>query len=194
MKTVILMRHSAIDRQPNLDPANPPLSLRGEMLAQRIFIHKELLNVTHVYSSPLRRAYDTARMSGRQVFADSRLVERVVGEPISTQESFWKMQYADHDFKNANGESMSEVKERMTSFMNELLLKIKDGETAVVVSHAGAICAYLLNFCNITVLNPAEKTREIIFGDKVVLSGRFRAPGAFILEWENDRLINMRYI
>lgn len=194
MKTVILMRHSAIDRQPNLDPTNPPLSLRGEMLAQRIFIHKELLNVAHVYSSPLRRAYDTARMSGRQVFADNRLVERVAGEPVSLQESFWEMQYADHDFKNPNGESMREVKERMTSFMNDLLLKIKDGETAVVVSHAGAICAYLMNFCNIKVLNPTEKTREITFRDTIVISGKIRTPGAFILEWENDSLINMRYI
>ena len=110
------------------------------------------------------------------------------------EEAFWEKQYLDHDFKNKDGESMNEVNARMTSFMNELLARIGEGETAVVVSHAGAICAYLLNFCKITVLNPDEKTREILFRDTVVLSGKIRTPGAFILEWENDSLINMRYI
>ena len=188
------MRHSSVERLPYVVPNDTPLSLRGEMLAQRIFIHKELLKISHAYSSPYKRAYDTARLSGRQVFADQRLVERNWGDPSTMEEAFWEKQYLDHDFKNKDGESMNEVNARMTSFMNELLARIGEGETAVVVSHAGAICAYLLNFCKITVLNPDEKTREILFRDTVVLSGKIRTPGAFILEWENDSLINMRYI
>lgn len=194
MKTIILMRHSAVERLPNVAPNDTPLSLRGEMLAQRIFIHKELLKVSRAYSSPYKRAYDTARLSGRQVFADQRLVERDWGDPSTMEESFWEKQYLDHDFKNKDGESMNEVMTRMTSFMNELLSKVSEGETAVVVSHAGAICAYLLNFCKITVLNPEEKTREITFRDAVVLNGMIRTPGAFILEWENDHLMNLRYL
>ncbi|MBQ8382370.1 MAG: histidine phosphatase family protein [Clostridia bacterium] len=194
MKTVILMRHSAVDRLPNIDPNDTPLSLRGEMLAQRIFIHKDLQSIRSVYSSPYKRAYDTARMSGRQVFSDPRLVERVWGDPSTMEESFWERQFLDHDFKNTNGESLNEVKARMTSFMNDLLSKINEEETAVAVSHAGAICAYLLNFCTITVLNAQEKTREISFRGNVIHSGKIKTPSAFILEWENGDLINLRYL
>ena len=136
MKTIILMRHSAVEKMPHIHPNDTPLSLRGEMLAQRIFIHNELLNVRHVYASPYKRAYDTARMSGRQVFSDSRLVERDWGDPSTMDESFWEKQYSDYDFKNSNGESMNEVKARMTSFVNELLPKLQEGDSAVIVSHA----------------------------------------------------------
>ena len=192
MKTIILMRHSAVEKMPHIHPNDTPLSLRGEMLAQRIFIHNELLNVRHVYASPYKRAYDTARMSGRQVFSDSRLVERDWGDPSTMDESFWEKQYSDYDFKNSNGESMNEVKARMTSFVNELLPKLQEGESAVIVSHAGAICAYLLNFCDITVLNAKEKLREIKFRDNVIHSGKLKTPSAFILKWRNDDLVDLR--
>ncbi len=194
MKTIILIRHSAVERLPNINPNDTPLSLRGEMLAQRLFIHKELQNIRHVYSSPYKRAYDTARMSGRQVIADYRLVERDWGDPSTMDESFWEKQYIDHDFKNTNGESFNDVKERMTSFMTDLLSKINEDEVAAVVSHAGAICAYLLNYCSITVLNAQEKIREISFHGNVVLSGKLKTPSAFILEWDKGELINMRYL
>ncbi len=194
MKTVILMRHSAVEKMPHIHPNDTPLSLRGEMLAERIFIHNELLKVCYVYASPYKRAYDTARMSGRQVISDSRLVEREWGDPTTMEASFWERQYLDHDFKNLNGESLNEVKARMTSFVNELLLKMHEGETAAIVSHAGAICAYLLNFCNVTVLNAQEKIREISFGGNVIHSGKFKTPSAFILKWENDDLVDLRFL
>ena len=194
MKTVILMRHSAVQKIPNIDPNDTPLTLNGESLAQRMFIHKDLLSVRSVYTSPYKRAYDTARMSGRQVYADDRLIERVVGQPTESDADDWALQYEDHDFKYQDGESLNEVKARMTSFTNELLDKLKDGETAAVVSHATAICAYLLNFCSITVTDPRLKTREITFGDRVILSGKLRTPCAFIMEWQDNILQTVRYL
>ncbi len=194
MKTIILVRHSEAQKLKDIPMDQLPLTPRGEYLAQRLFLQDAFQKIDFVYSSPYKRAYDTARLLGRRVIADQRLIERILGDKTEQSEVLWEKQYLDPDFKTPNGESLNDVKERMTSFINESLGKMNENETAVVVSHAAAICAYLLNFCTITVTDAKEKSREFSFHKTVIHSGKLKTPSAFILEWDNGNLINLRYL
>ena len=82
----------------------------------------------------------------------------------------------------------------MNSFFHDLLNCLEDGERAVVVSHAAAICAYLLNFCTITVLNSKQKSRKIQRNDNIILCGKIRTPSAFVLHFQAQELSDISYI
>lgn len=107
---------------------------------------------------------------------------------------FWEHQYENHDYKNSDGESLNDTRERMTLAVGEILSSMRDGETAAVVTHAAAICAFLLNECSIEVVNASEKIRKIVHHGNTVLNGKIAAPSAFILNFENDHLCSINYL
>ncbi len=72
------------------------------------------------------------------------LHERTIGD---AREDFWLKQYEDHDFRNLGGESLNEMKVRMKAAINSIFCRMEEGETALVVSHATAIC----HICFLTV-------------------------------------------
>lgn len=82
----------------------------------------------------------------------------------------------------------------MTSAMNEIISTMQNGNTVAVISHAAAICAFLLNWCAIEILDAQKKLRKISYNSAVVMSGEFATPSAFILEFEEERLYRIRYI
>ena len=187
------MRHSQPQKNRNLPNEDIPLSQSGVRLARELFATPVFSNIVYAYSSPYRRALDTAAILGLPVKTDTRLIERQLGDKTTLNELFWAKQYTDPDYKNRDGESLREVGARMNSFMECLLSRMTDGETSVVVSHAAAICAYLMGFCTITVLDAAQKTRKITFRDHIVLSGQIKTPSAFILEFSGNRYIKISY-
>lgn len=192
MKTVILMRHGEAQWDAELPQALYPLSLDGVMAANRLFKAPVFEPVTQVWASTYRRAYETAMIFNDGVTLDSRLDERAVGQAESGE--FWAKQYADHDLKNPGGESMNEVSLRMKGFVDSLLGRMSDGETALAVSHAAAICAYLMGFCEIAVLDENEKIRRVTFRGQEVLSGKIKTPSAFVLGFENGEIKEIRYL
>lgn len=194
MKTMILLRHSQPQKGTDLPNELIPLSDAGLYFSKRLFQNVLFQGVDQVYSSPYKRAFDTAATLGGPVTTDLRLVERQLGDPTTLRADFWEQQYLDHNFKNRGGESLNETKQRMTSFADELLSKLGEGQTAVVVSHAAAICSYLLNFCTITVTNSEAKLRRICFGNEVVMDGVFSTPSGFILQFQNRTLSNITYL
>ena len=99
------------------------------------------------------------------------LHERTIGD---AREDFWLKQYEDHDFRNPGGESLNQVKVRMKTAIDSIVGQMEEGETALVVSHATAICAYLLSYCEIEVKDAANKARKISFHGKEILNGRFQ--------------------
>ncbi len=191
MKTLFLIRHSEPQKNIELPTELIPLSERGEYLAEELFSQAEFQDVCRVYASPYKRAYDTAEYLGKEVTADPRLRERELGNKATLNADFWSHQYEDHAFKNEGGESLNEVRERMTACINEILLDLRDGEKAVVVAHAAAICAYLLNFCTIRVLDAEHKLREITHNGKTVLTGSIDTPSCFTLFFDGDRLCDI---
>lgn len=70
MKTLFLIRHSEPQKNIELPTELIPLSERGECLAEKLFSQMAFQDVYRVYASPYKRAYDTAKCSGKEVVAD----------------------------------------------------------------------------------------------------------------------------
>ena len=180
MKKIFLLRHS-IPQKGNMPNEQIPLSEKGRALA--ISKRNIFANVDKCFSSPYRRARETAELIAGQSIVVEDLHERTIGE---AREDFWLKQYEDYDFHNPGGESLNQTKIRMRAAKNSILRQMEEGETALVVSHATAICAYLLSYCEIEVKDAANKVRKISFHGKEILNGRFQPADGFEILFEND--------
>jgi len=194
MKTLILVRHSEPVKDKTIPTVEIPLCESGYIKADELFTLGIFRCVDKVYTSPYRRAYDTAVRLNRALTVDTRLRERDAGNPITLNAEFWKRQYEDYDYKNRGGESLNDVKERMTLAISEILSGMSDGETVAVVSHAAAICALLLNWCLIEVTDEVKKLRRITHNARIVLNGKISTPSAFVLTFEDEKIFEIRYI
>ena len=119
--------------------------------------------VDRCFSSSYRRAIETAECIADHPVIVEELHERTIGD---AREDFWLKQYEDYDFRNPGGESLNQVKVRMKTAIDSIVGQMEEGETALVVSHATAICAYLLSYCEIEVKDAANKVRKISFHGK----------------------------
>ena len=194
MKTVILIRHSEPIKNRTITTEELPLSEQGHIKAQELFSLEIFRSVEAVYTSPYRRAYSTAEKLSGCLNIDDRLRERELGKPETLNAEFWIRQYEDHNYKNADGESLNDAKERMTATINEIISTMHDGNTVAIISHAAAICAFLLNWCSIEVVDEQKKLRKITHNKSVVMNGKIATPSAFILEFENEQLCRLRYV
>ena len=180
MKRIFLMRHSIPEKR-DMPNEQIPLSEEGKALA--LSKSNVLSNVDRCFSSPYRRAVETAELIVDHPFIVEELHERTIGD---AKEDFWVKQYEDYDFHNPGGESLNQTKIRMRAAMNSILRQMEEGETALVVSHATAICAYLLSYCEIEVKDAVDKVRKISFHGKEILNGRFQPADGFEILFEND--------
>lgn len=194
MKTVILIRHSEPIRDRTIPTEELPLSGQGHRKAQALFSLDVFHPVEAVYTSPYRRAYSTAEKLNEHFIVDDRLRERELGNPETLNAEFWNRQYENHNYKNAGGESLNDTKKRMTAAIHEIIPTIQDGNSVAVISHAAAICAFLLNWCSIEVVDEQKKLRKIIHRGAVVMNGKIATPSAFVLGFEREQLCRIRYI
>lgn len=194
MKTIILIRHSEPIKDRTIPTAELPLSEQGHIKAQELFSLDVFRSVEAVYTSPYRRAYSTAEKLSDRLKVDERFRERELGNPDTLNAEFWNRQYEDHNYKNVDGESLNDTKERMTSAINEIISAVQDGNTVAIISHAAAICAFLLNWCTIEVMDVQKKLRKITYQGDVVMNGIIATPSAFVLEFENEQLCRIKYI
>ena len=170
-----------------------PLSQVGKDLAKKLVDKLSVTSPIKVFSSPYIRAKQTAEAVSFDVITDARLIERKVGNQDTFTKDLWVKQYTDMDAKNDNGESFRMVQRRMSEFMNALLVEMYEGESAIVVSHAAAICAYLQQYCAIQVTDVDTKRRRILFHNTMVLNGKIKTPSCFVLTFDKD-LISVSYI
>ena len=194
MKTIILVRHSEPIKDRTLPTEELPLSGCGHRKSQTLFSLDVFRPVQTVYTSPYRRAYSTAEELSEHLIVLKRLRERELGESETLHAEFWSRQYADHDYKNVNGESLNDTGERMMSAMKEILSAMQDGTTVAVVSPAAAICSFLLNWCSVEVTDKQKKLRRIRHHGTVVLNGEIATPSAFVLVFEKEQLVRIKYI
>jgi len=122
-----LVRHADC-YQDITDTSDPPLSALGRDQAARLAERVRRAGPAAIYSSPYRRAIETAHAISDEVVVDDRLVEMdlVVNEDGSL------------DLR----EPPTDVVERMRAAVDEIG-KRHPGERVVVVSHGAAIIAYL---------------------------------------------------
>lgn len=153
MAELILVRHG--QSQANVDrcfaaDGSVPLTEQGEREAQALAeVVQARFAPVAIYTSPFRRALDTARFIARAVGLEPQLVphlheqdygvlngqgfEALATLPPLKLESFW-------DWKAPGGESLREVMQRVGPVFDELAERHL-GEQIVVVSHAGVMMA-----------------------------------------------------
>ena len=146
MRKLTLIRHGLTDWNSNgkfQGQTDVPLSKEGKKQAQLLAKYlKEPVN--KVYSSPLARAYETAKIAfpGQEIYTDDRLKEIHFGvfegktQAENALTSEWEHWYADPFKRKApSGESYEELRERMVAWMQDL----EKVEHTVAVTHSGAI-------------------------------------------------------
>ncbi|MGH7763803.1 MAG: histidine phosphatase family protein [Candidatus Dormibacteraceae bacterium] len=113
---------------------DPPLSTLGRQQAARLAERVRRVRHAGVYSSPLRRAMETAHAITPDVHADERLVE--MGLDIGEDGEF--------NFK----EDSTEVIARMRAAIDDAVRE-HEGHRVVMVSHGAALIAYLSDVLNL---------------------------------------------
>ena len=192
MKTIYLFRHSKPVKQGTFSNIDIPLSSEGKEKILNLTTQMQLGHNFKIYTSPYRRAFETAELIACNPIPDDRLVERGIGERDTFTKEIWKGQYVDATLRNVGGESFAEVRQRVSSAISEILSNMKDNERVVVVSHAAAICAYLQQFCEVVVTDVDRKQRRIKFHDRAIMEGAIQSPSCFKLEFEQE-LIGLTY-
>ena len=124
---VWLVRHADC-YQGLTDPLDPPLSALGREQAARLAARVRRMQPTAVYSSPSRRALETAHAITDELRVDHRLIEMAL--EVGADGSL--------DLK----EAPSGVIERMTSAIDQVA-QAHAGGRIVMVGHGAAIVAYL---------------------------------------------------
>lgn len=142
MTNVYFIRHA----QPNYDNHNDLLrELSEKGLADRALVTKYLADksIDAVLSSPFKRAFDTvlpfAEGRGLEVEVIEDFRERRIDSVwIEDFVSFCERQWADFDYKLADGECLREVQERNVSALKTVLKKYS-GRNVAIGSHGTAL-------------------------------------------------------
>lgn len=192
-KTIYLFRHSEPADDRTIPTEQIPFSYEGRKKIAGMVPRFD--RISDVYSSPYLRAVQTAEAFGMKVSVDDRLHERTIGRPEAFTKDLWELQYHDRALKLAGGESFLEAGRRMRLAMTDILSGLRNGQSAVVVSHAAAICAYLMEFasCEITVTDIETGTRKIVWKDRTLCDGPIPMPSYFVLTFEGEKLLNLDY-
>ena len=127
---------------------DPALTEHGIKKAQQLKNDLEGINFSHIYSSPLLRAFSTAKILANEddIIVDDRLKERSYGDWSGLNKSEIKEQVGEELFLSArrgwstkppNGESLEDVSSRVSSFLEALPLS----GNILIVSHGNTIRA-----------------------------------------------------
>lgn len=194
MKTLLLIRHSDPIKNSGLDTEDIPLSIYGINKMKEFSKQEIFQNLDFVYTSNYKRAIETANILTKSYLIDSRFSERLIGDQEYMEKNFWIRQYLDLHYKIQNGESLLQVKERMSEGIHNILAGMLDGQKAAIVSHATAICSYLFTYCSIHVMDENEKIRKICFKNEEIFYGKISTPCVFVLEYYENTLYNIRHV
>jgi 2,3-bisphosphoglycerate-dependent phosphoglycerate mutase len=150
---LLLIRHAeAVHPEPatalEVKEIDMPLTERGHIQANRLAVRIAARKPHAVYSSPLKRAIQTAapiaESIGGQIRSDDRLREVEIADvgPVSLHD-LAEIAIAHGGWSHLpNTESSASIRSRMRDAMHDLVVA-HPGERVVVVSHAGAINAYV---------------------------------------------------
>ncbi len=150
-----------------------PLNPKGHKQAQALASALKEETITAIYSSPLRRAMETARHIGRfhpsaPVIKESGLMEMNLGEFEGMNAQHWAERYV--EFRRSweknpatlampGGESLQEVQHRAIDVLKRVLESHPPESTLLICSHNFVIVS-LLCFASKTSLNQFRKMRQ----------------------------------
>jgi broad specificity phosphatase PhoE len=170
-RRVVLVRHGQTTfnvegRLPGQLP-NVALTDEGRRQAYQAAVALAASPPSKVISSPLERAYDTARVIARgwglEVRTDERLKDTDVGEwaglkldELSKSTPDWKRFVQDPDFAPPGGESLACVMARAVSVVEEVRRDERAGDLVVLVAHADVIKFIIGHYQGISVTAAAR--------------------------------------
>lgn len=166
-RRVLLVRHGQATG--NLDHRflglrDDALTDMGQQQAKALANHLDDTPIQAIYSSPLQRAAETARVIAasktRDFTCDDRLKEQDFGAWDGLTLDSAMARYPE-DFKRrhhhqpglfapTDGETMGSLCERVGAFAEDLCERYQQGETVVVVGHAGVFQAILCTWFGMT--------------------------------------------
>ena len=208
MKTIYLIRHSApfveIENYINNDNIlwnefnkNMILSPLGEENAKKLCNVNELKNIDEIYASNSSRAIETAKYLAEKnnikIKLDERINEREFGVKYikDLPVNFTKLSFEDKKIKIADGESLYEVDERFSSFINDLLNR--DNSRIVIVMHGIILLSYLKTICNYFEFD--GRNFNISYNGKIILDGIPKNPSIYKIEFDdNKNITNVEYV
>lgn len=208
MKTIIyLCRHSEpIDMYDNknetmqLRNEKISLSVLGEEKARKLSLLPELNNIDNVIASNYVRAIATAKYiafnNKKNIEVIPEFGERKFGNINSWSDlpkGFSDKQIKDWDYKFEGGESFNEVCERMYFALQSVLKKYK-GKKIFIVSHGTAISVLFSKIAHVEFYDEENYNRGIYFNGKLIFDGKYDAPELFKLEYEDEKLVDVKNI
>lgn len=208
MKTTIyLCRHSEpIDMYDNknetmqLRNEKISLSVLGEEKARKLSLLPELNNIDNVIASNYVRAIATAKYIAFNNKKDIEVIpefgERKFGNINSWSDlpkGFSDKQIKDWNYKFEGGESFNEVCERMYFALQSVLKKYK-GKKIFIVSHGTAISVLFSKIADVFFYDEENYNRGIYFNGKLIFDGKYDAPELFKLEYEGEKLVDVKNI
>ncbi len=193
MTTVYFARHGEYEGQDKylaLRAKGFPLNSRGKKQAKKlseVFLKK---NVSALYSSPMLRALETAKIIGEvislKIVEDKRLLEVKTPFDGIEKKKFEEMGGRNMMYKIpaqiAKGESIGEIESRMMSFLDDILTKYKD-KAVVVISHADPIM--ILEYK----IKGKDFTRINKYKDRYIDVGRY-----FEFVFNGKKMVSEKYV
>jgi len=172
-----------------------PLSIEGEELAKSISL-LDIFNHTNViYSSEYAGSIETSRYLAnrlnKSINIDENLNDCKIGElgnKSIKMVSF--MQEHDFDIKLNNGESLSEVGNRIKSSIEKLLYT--NYEKIALFTHRRSILGYLVLVAK-TGYN-LDDNLVIEYNDNVIYDGAFKDANIIELEFDGRELVNIKVV
>ena len=208
MSTVVyLIRHSEVAAKNNIKTIechdNPQvanekciLSVSGEKKAEQLSKIEELKGINAIYSSSYVRALETAKYIALEnnliINVDERLNERKIGQlGDMPMRDFERLQARDFNFKLSGGESINQVRKRMSDCLKNILM-FEAEERIVIISHATAITSMLSAWCEIG--HNYDENVILSYNEQTIVDGNYQAPHVFKVTFDGLNVLNIEYI
>lgn len=169
------------------------LSIEGEEESKMLASNMELAHVNSIYSSSYVMSIATAKYLAQKLELDinirEELGERILGS-LGDQSIriLQEIQESDFDYRLSGGESLNDVKRRMTSFVNKLL-RVEEDKTIALFTHNVAITCLLSNWC--TKGFNLDNRLILNYGEEAIIDGAWNGISIFKLEFNKDKLVNI---
>ena len=157
---LLLIRHGEAEPLPAGEAHDPkdvdmPLTSRGRMQAEALALRLQRRDLAAIYSSGLKRARQTAdavaEATGLSVEEDPRLREvEIAGVGPVAMHDLAEIALANGGWSHLPGtESSHEIRARMRAAI-DAIIAARPGKRVAIVSHAGAINAYVAGLLGLT--------------------------------------------
>ena len=201
-KNVILMRHGESEANARgvwQGIGSSALTAKGRLQAERAGPRLAARSIALVESSDLQRCIETARAAGFEPESRVAWREGDVGEWEGRDRDYVtthfgkELERLHHDYDmpvGVTGESSGEVARRSLEAVHELVDRLDEGQTALVVTHAGLIGALLRRLLDL----PTDRRRIGVVSNTALCELTFRAGDPAIRTFNDAAHLGSRAI